>query len=242
MPRFTLVASVLGAAAAFVPAAARAHFILQSPASWAQQDPTGMPEKSAPCGQADPGTTAVATNNVTGFAPGDTVTITVNEAIFHPGHYRVALSSSGQDGLPADPPVTAGSTACGSTVIQSPAVFPVLADGMLQHTTAFSGPQSFTVKLPTDIICTRCSLQVIEFMSDHGLNNPGGCFYHHCADLSIEPGGGSGNGGSTGNASGTGGSSSGGGGCAVAGARVSLTTGLVLLVAAGVMRRRRRRR
>ena len=29
---------------------------------------------------------------------------------------------------------------------------------------------------------------LIEFMSDHPLNNPGGCFYHHCADISISGG------------------------------------------------------
>ena len=27
---------------------------------------------------------------------------------------------------------------------------------------------------------------MIEFMSDHSLNTPGGCFYHHCADLKIQ--------------------------------------------------------
>src|SRR5437016_5120056 len=110
MRRLTVVAFMLGTAAVMIPAAARAHFILQAPQSWAQQDALGMPEKSGPCGQADPGTPAVATNVVTTFAPGDTVTITINEVVTHPGHYRVVLSESGQSGLPADPPVTAGST------------------------------------------------------------------------------------------------------------------------------------
>ena len=67
----------------------------------------------------------------------------------HPGHYRVALSTTGQGGLPADPAVTAvGSDACGSTVIQNPPVFPVLADGMLQHTAAFSGTSRSRSRCP----------------------------------------------------------------------------------------------
>ena len=108
-----------------------------------------------------------------------------------------------------------GTDPCGSTVIQNPPVFPVLADGMLLHTSPISGSQSFTVTLPTDVTCANCTLQVEEFMSNHGLNNPGGCFYHHCADISIQPGGGGGN--DAGPVE-PGGSSS-GGGCAVGDAR-----------------------
>jgi MYXO-CTERM domain-containing protein len=203
MPRVEVGAAVAGAAIVALagPATAHAHFVLQAPASWAQQNSFGDPQKSAPCGQADPGAAAVPSNAVTAFQPGQTITVTINETITHPGHYRVALSSTGQSGLPADPPVTAGATPCGTTVIQSPPVFPVLADGMLVHTGAFSGPQSFQVTLPGDVTCPSCTLQVIQFMSDHGLNNPGGCFYHHCATISIQTGtgtGGSGGGGSGG--------------------------------------------
>ena len=179
---------LVGCAALLYPAATEAHFVLSSPASWANQDSQGNPQKSSHCGQADPGTPAVATGAVTSFRPGDTVTITINETVFHPGHYRVALASS-QAQLPDDPQVTVGSTACGSAAIQNPPVFPVLADGMLVHTTQFSGPQTFTVTLPAGMTCTKCTLQVEEFMSSHPLNNPGGCFYHHCADISIQAGG-----------------------------------------------------
>ena len=192
MTRFRVSAVVLLAVAGLsIPAAAHAHFVLQAPMNWAKQDASGLPLKSAPCGQADPAPTpaAVPTNVITPFAPGATVTITINETIPHPGHYRVVLSPTGPGGLPADPAVTPNTqSACGTTTIQSPAVYPVLADGMLQHTTAVSGARSFTVKLPTDVTCTKCSLQVTEFMSNHALNNPGGCWYHHCADISIQTG------------------------------------------------------
>ena len=110
MSRCTGFALGLGAAAALVASPARAHFILQAPASWAEQGPLGDPQKSGPCGQDDPGATAVPTGMVTSYAPGDTVTVTIGETVTHPGHYRAVLSTTGQAGLPADPQVTAGST------------------------------------------------------------------------------------------------------------------------------------
>jgi hypothetical protein len=33
--------------------------------------------------------------------------------------------------------------------------------------------------------CANCTLQVIEFMSNHPLNAPGGRFYHYCATVAI---------------------------------------------------------
>lgn len=194
-----------------VPRLAHAHFHLDAPPSWANQNATsGDPQKSAPCGETNVAnmTQAVATNIVTPFQPGQTITITLTETVTHPGHYRVALAQD-RSMLPADPPVTAGNTACGSTVIDSTPDFPVLVDGALLHTAALSGPQTIQVTLPTNITCTKCTLQVIEFMSNHGLNNPGGCFYHHCADISIMPGNGGAS--STGGAGGAAGASSTGG-------------------------------
>ena len=38
------------------------------------------------------------------------------------------------------------------------------------------GPQS---------VSAVCTLQIVEFMAEHGLNRDGGYFYHHCADLQI---------------------------------------------------------
>jgi MYXO-CTERM domain-containing protein len=153
------------------------------------------------------------TNIVTPFSPGETITVTLTETIFHPGHYRVVLSTTGQSGLPADPPVTPlNSDPCASTVIQNPPVFPVLADGQLIHTSAFAGPQSFQVTLPSDVTCTNCTLQIAQFMSSHALNNPGGCFYHHCANISIQATGTGGTGGGTGGGGAGGGVGGGAGG------------------------------
>ena len=166
------------AVATLLPSAAHGHFSLVSPPSWRILDVYGNPEKLGPCG--DEGD-APASGIVTPFAAGETITITLDETIFHPGHYRVALAINDRAALPAEPPVTPGATACGSVPVMEPPVFPVLLDGALTHTDPFSSIQSFEVTLPSDVSCSHCTLQVLEFMSDH----PEPCFYHHCADISI---------------------------------------------------------
>jgi len=183
----TCVVAVASGVVLLAPRSASAHFILETPASWMSQDTFGVPEKAPPCGNEGGGT---ATGTITSVHPGETITVTINEVIFHPGHYRISIAAD-RSQLPAEPPVTAGSTACGSVPIDPNPTFPVLLDGVFEHTTAFTSPQSVQVTIPSNLTCTKCTLQVIEFMSDHGLNNPGGCFYHHCADLSVEPGDGS---------------------------------------------------
>jgi MYXO-CTERM domain-containing protein len=161
---------------------AEAHFVLQKPEASTEQNLLGDPQKAPPCG--DDGD-ADLTGITTTFAPGETITIKIKETIPHPGHYRVALAVNDPSELPAEPEVTPGTTPCGSAAIDPDPQFPVLADGVLVHTAPFDGPQTFEVTLPDDVTCEHCTLQVIEFMSSHGLNNPGGCFYHHCADIAI---------------------------------------------------------
>jgi len=166
-----------------IPVVAQAHFVLMSPASWMSQDPNGLPEKLGPCGNEGGGT---PTGTITAFRPGEMITIQIREVIPHPGHYRVALAVHDRSEFPKEPEVDAGDQACGTAKVENPAVFPVLGDGLLEHSAAFSGPQTMQVRLPSNVTCTKCTLQVIEFMSEHGLNQPGGCFYHHCADISIQ--------------------------------------------------------
>jgi MYXO-CTERM domain-containing protein len=170
------------AAAYLFTGAAHAHFILTSPPASLEQNQLGDPQKAPPCG--DNGG-AVPTGIVTAYQGGDIVTITIDETIYHPGHYRVALAVNDPSELPEEPPVTPNDTPCGTAPIASPPVFPVLADGIFEHTQPFDAPQSFDITLPTDVDCASCTLQVIQFMSNHGLNNPGGCYYHHCANISI---------------------------------------------------------
>ena len=47
-----------------------------------------------------------------------------------------------------------------------------------------TGDVYVSITLP-NLSCDRCTLQIIEFMAEHGANVGGGFFYHHCADLHI---------------------------------------------------------
>jgi len=175
--------------------AADAHFVLVSPAASMVQNRLGDPQKTGPCGgvganpgrgtPANPGVPSGAVTNVKG---GTNLPLLLQESIFHPGHYRVALARTvGQ--LPADPVVTTAQTERGarsqSAVNQSPAVAPVLLDGLFAHTERPT--QNFESEIPIpNITCPNCVLQVIEFMADHpGIGTDGGHSYHHCAILNI---------------------------------------------------------
>ncbi len=170
---------LLGAVSlALAPTAASAHFFLEEPENWREQGTLGDPQKTGPCG--DEGS-AAETGAVTAYQSGQTITIRFRETIFHPGHFRIALATSDRSELPPPPPVTEGRTDCGSVPIMDPPVFPVLADGVLPHTSPLTGEQTIEVTLPDDVTCDHCTLQITQWMSEHGAP----CFYYHCADLSI---------------------------------------------------------
>ena len=166
---------------ALLPGVARAHFHLDSPAAmYVQTAPLADPQKFPPCG-ADG--TEMATGEVTTYQEGDTITITITETVNHPGHFRVVIAEN-PESLPEDPP--AEGNFCETVEIQDPPVFPVLADNMLPHESgAPLIAQSFDVTLPADYTCENCTLQVIQYMTEH--SQP--CFYHHCATVTIEGGG-----------------------------------------------------
>ncbi len=186
-PRGRTVTFFLGALGVLFPTLAQAHFELVAPACYSMQDSSGLPQKSAPCGQADPGTPVQMSGAVTTLYQGQSFTLTIDEKVFHPGHYRVAIAAD-QSSLPMDPSVTVnGTDPCGSADIEALPTLPVLADNVFPHTAMFTSPQTTQIQLPPNLTCTNCVIQVIEFMSQHGLNNPGGCFYHHCANVNIVP-------------------------------------------------------
>lgn len=179
---------MLAVALVLVSSSASAHFKLTAPASMTEQNSNGSPQKSAPCGLSDSASVmdqSTKTGAVTTVRTGSALTVTIEETITHVGHYRVAIAQTMAE-LPPDPMVTAvGNDPCGSTTITPNPTMPVLADGLFQHTSAFSGPQTATVQLPAGFTCTNCVVQVIQYMKNHALNNPGGCFYHHCATVTI---------------------------------------------------------
>jgi hypothetical protein len=166
-----------------------AHFKLLEPASWLVANDRGDPQKAAPCGgdAKDSGTPSHIVGKAVG---GQTLRIRVLETIYHPGHYRVALAVNSRDELPPDPVTTTRETAKGPrsvwAVVQSPPQMPVLADGLFPHYTRPASPQTYEaeIQLP-NISCRKCTLQIVQWMAEHGYNNPGGYTYHHCADLEI---------------------------------------------------------
>lgn len=210
MARTVLRAALVACATFACPGFAHAHFHLDEPANWITQLENGDPQKTGPCGALmEANKTYTASGTVTPFKAGDTVTIKLEETVSHPGHYRVALAVADRSELPPEPEVTKKDNTmngqCGSVPIMDPPVFPVLADGELKDATPQSGQQTIMVKLPDDIECDKCTLQVLEFMSDHSAP----CFYHHCADISITKAGGGAGGMSAGGMSAGGASSAG---------------------------------
>ena len=185
---------------AALPAGTAAHFRLLEPPSWINEDQRGDPQKLGPCGgdakgQNDP----LFSRSVTKIAGGAKLHLKIQETIYHSGHYRVALAVNSRNELPPDPLTFEKYTDQGVrsiwAAIQSPPQIPVLADGLFQHYPAEGEPSSALPKTPMapweadiqipNINCSKCTLQVIQFMADHGYNQPGGYSYHHCADLEI---------------------------------------------------------
>ena len=156
-----------------LPGEAEAHFaLLQPPSALAIEDGG----KGGPPCAAGPDS-----NMVTAAQGGHPISIKLSEFIFHPGHYRVALSINSRSELPADPEVVQDSDGNSiSASIQSSIKAPLLADGLFTHTRAPNGDWQTTLTLP-NLNCEKCTLQIIEFMAQHGAD----FFYHHCADLKI---------------------------------------------------------
>ena len=127
----------------FVPVAMQAHFKLLAPASWLIENDLGDPQKAAPCGgtNADFGKPTWAVTQATG---GSAMHIKVQETIYHPGHYRVALAVNSPTELPSDPKATTMDSERGprsvSAEIMNPVQPPVLADGLFVHQAKADGP------------------------------------------------------------------------------------------------------
>ena len=190
-PRF-LLATV--AAVAALSLTADAHFVLVQPAATIVQNRLGDPQKLAPCGgasanpargvAANPGVPSGATTEIKG---GSAFHLLIQETVFHPGHYRIALARNAAQ-LPPDPVVTTRSSERGeqsvSAVIQDTPVAPVIADGLFAHAERPTALWETDISIP-NINCPNCLLQVVQFMAEHGRNTDGDFSYHHCAVVNI---------------------------------------------------------
>lgn len=191
MRHTTLLAAIV---VACLTATTNAHFLLIQPAPMILQNKLGDPQKMAPCGgasanaatgtPANPGTPTGAVTELKGGAP---FHILIQETVYHPGHYRVALART-QAQLPADPVAVTRMGDRGeqsvSAPIQEPAVAPILVDGLFVHTEKPTGLWEADIPIP-NITCRACLLQVVEFMAEHGRNRDGDFSYHHCAAVNI---------------------------------------------------------
>jgi hypothetical protein len=185
---------LVGIALASFSSVADAHFVLVSPAPSLVQNRLGDPQKIAPCGGVsanpargtppNPGTPSNAVTNLTG---GSTLHLLIQETVFHPGHYRVALARTAAQ-LPPDPKVTTRDSERGpwsvSAEIQNPTAPPVIADGLFAHTERPMGLHEMDIPIP-NVTCVNCLIQVIQFMAEHGKNADGDYSYHHCATVNI---------------------------------------------------------
>src|SRR6185369_6017905 len=130
--RLVLVIAML---AALAPSTS-AHFKLLEPSSWLIEDNRGDPQKAGPCGgtNTDWGKPSYIISKAMG---GQKLHIKIQETIYHPGHYRVALAVNSPTELPPDPVVTTRDSERGpqsvSAAIQNPTQIPVLADGLFVH-------------------------------------------------------------------------------------------------------------
>jgi hypothetical protein len=174
---------------------AEAHFTLVAPLPSNPLDTPAHPNDDQP-GKGPPPCGPDATPAAVPFAVqgGHTLHIDVKETTYHPGHYRFALSTA-RSGLPADPNVydknmtlldpTKGNTTSATATIEMPAVFPVLADDVWDHTTPPTKDWTMDLPIP-NMDCADCVLELEQFMAQHPSNvGIGGFFYHHCADLKI---------------------------------------------------------
>src|SRR5262245_22389197 len=177
----------IGVVLASVPGFVEAHFILLEPPATLIQDQRGDPQKLGPCGgtSADPGKPTGVVSKVKGGTP---LHVTIRETIYHPGHYRFAIVTGSPSELPPDPEAATRDTPRGpwsvSAPIQDPPVAPAIADGVFPHTSRPTELYQTDLPIP-NITCKKCTLQVTQFMAEHGVNKDGGFYYHHCAELEI---------------------------------------------------------
>ena len=155
---------IVGVLAAFTLATsvASAHIALISP------KPRYDDLKEGPCGR---GTLDKRTANVSTFRAGETITVTWQETIGHPSHYRISFDSNG------------------TSAFKDPQSFTDVSGGpavLLDNIADKSGTQMYSqeITLP-DVACDNCTLQLIQVMTDKPPYGDGNDLYYQCADIVL---------------------------------------------------------
>lgn len=205
----------------FAKSDADAHIEMTSPT------PRYADLKSGPCGR---GRTDARTKNVHTYKPGQTITVTWDETVPHPGHYRISFDPNGSSAF-TDP----------KTADERSTAAPVLIDGIADK--SGRGSYSQAVTLP-NVECDTCTLQLVQVMTDKAPYGDGDDLYYQCADIILsndapgtDPAPASGSSGATTNPP-----AANEGGCATGAHHGAGGVGLLLAVTAlGVIRRRQSR-
>jgi hypothetical protein len=184
---------------------AAAHIRLLKPDGWIQENALGDPQKDAPCGPGA-GEQFTATNKITEFKAGETITVEWEETIPHPGHFRIALAENRDDLKDPELDIISNCDYDPASVPKEPHGN-VLLDNLFPRTGTFVAAESFSQKvtLPNKP-CEKCTLQLIQYMTAHSVP----CIYYHCADIKIVAAAGTAGAGGNGGAGGAAGSAGGG--------------------------------
>ena len=163
---------IVGAFVLALAAPAAAHVALEYPPSRYG----GEVLKEGPCGLVG----GARSTNVTELESGSQLTVVWDEYVDHPGHFRLAFDPDGDDDF-ADPVCLANCNGrnmdIGLYVNAS-----VLLDGIAD---TLGGESQVTITLP-DVECDRCTLQLIQVMTDKPpFSTPGNDLYYQCADLVL---------------------------------------------------------
>ena len=156
--------------------------------------------KRGPCGQ-DGGTRT--TDKVYWAKPGTQVLLEWDEFVNHPGHFRIAFDSDGDDDFTEphidDPSCEDAAQATPEDCFKKDFALPGWVDNIPDHAAGTENENlySYMYTLP-DTTCDNCTLQVIQVMYDKPpfINaetdpngNPGNDLYYQCIDLVLDPAG-----------------------------------------------------
>jgi hypothetical protein len=158
--RVTLAVGLAILVGSATPLTASAHIALVSPS------PRSSSQKVGPCGAG-----ASVRGTPTVVAAGSVLRVRWNETIDHPGHFRISFDDSGDDAF-VDP----------ASAMDTYTNAAVLLDDIADKK---GGEYEVEVKLP-DVACDKCTLQLIQLMTDKAPYQPGtNDLYYQCADLTL---------------------------------------------------------
>ncbi len=137
--------------------------------------------KNGPCG-APPGAAPVAT-----YQQGATIQVVIHEFVKHAGYFGFAISNVAN-------PTNDGQFIRLPSPLPAPAVNPYPnyfnpAIHAYDTSTPPGNRYTYTIQLPSNVSCDRCTLQVVQYMMDAGPNTPPSEYYS-CADVRVVPTGG----------------------------------------------------